>query len=212
MFWPSSERYSTVACVPTVSFPSTLVLASTRNCTASAFCDFSSSTVNEASPIEEIFPLTVEFTEVEPPDYARVSRGRDQIATVKQSRNIVATERTVRNRIHFSALSFFSWGVLNSGTNDAKVVKEKANVSNWAENQADARFRKDKTWSSCGVLVPCKFFANCKLVTPHHGWEWGQIQLASLTCALSRPYLTPKSAVRRPEASGKPPTSRRDTR
>ena len=128
MFWPSSERYSTVACAPTVSFPSTLVLASTRNFTASAFCDFSSSTVNEASPIEEIFPLTVEFTEVQPPDYARVSRGRDQIDTVKQSRNMVASERTVRNRIHFSPLSFFGCGVVGSGTNDAKVAGKKKRI------------------------------------------------------------------------------------
>src|SRR5580704_3983988 len=115
MFFPLSERYSTSACAPMVSLPSTFVLSSTRNSTAGAPClPFATLTVNAASPTDAICPDTDWFSgaRLSPSPAAFAGKGCANTARVKQAINSVANERIVRNLI----LSFSN--LISTGTSE----------------------------------------------------------------------------------------------
>ena len=140
MFLPSSERYSTVACAPTESLPSTFVSPSMKNCTVFTFWSFITSTAKAASPTDEIFPATDWASGRAPgeavPVYAGI--GIDQAATVKQTRNRLAINTAVRNRIEFSSNSI-STGFLFQGTKCAKTAISLKLLVKAYKNQRDTR-------------------------------------------------------------------------
>src|SRR6266581_8504077 len=110
MFLPASERYSTVACAPTASLPSTFVLPSTRNWTVFTPWSFRTCTENSRSPTEAICPdddcLSGVGCQLTGAD--RAGSGVDQAAMVKQTRNRVARQSEVRNRIEFPPFRFLT--------------------------------------------------------------------------------------------------------
>src|SRR5437879_4068855 len=110
MFLPASERYSTVACAPTTSLPSTFVLPSTRNWTVFTSLSFVTCTENSASPTDAIGPDSDWLSGAGCRESAAVwaGSGVDQAAMVKQTRNKVARQSEVRNRIEFSSLSILT--------------------------------------------------------------------------------------------------------
>src|SRR5882762_4989642 len=115
MFLPASERYSTVACAPTTSLPSTCVLPSTRNWTVFTSLSFFTCTENSASPTDAIGPDSDWLSGAGCRESAAVwaGSGVDQAAMVKQTRNRVARQSEVRNRIEFPPFQFdrgHSWG------------------------------------------------------------------------------------------------------
>src|SRR2546430_13060761 len=106
MFLPASERYSTVACAPTASLPSTFVLPSTRNWTVFTSLSFVTCTENSASPTDAIGPDSDWLSGAGCRESAAVSAGGgvDHAAKGKQTRNRVARERGGTERIKISPL------------------------------------------------------------------------------------------------------------
>src|SRR5579859_7884676 len=107
--FPPSERYSTVACDPTVSMPSTVVDSSTRNFRVCLILfSFTTSTANVASPTDEIRPDTDCFSAAVAA--LRLSgcavTGWLQTAIVKHVKNSVARLRMVRNLMRSLQIDF----------------------------------------------------------------------------------------------------------
>src|SRR5215472_2090353 len=101
MFLPSAERYSTVACDPTLSLPSTLVSPSIRNSMVFLPCPLVTSSEKAASPIDAIFP-DWDGLSAAGADLVRTRRsgtGVAQAAAVKHTTNSEARLSAVRNRI-----------------------------------------------------------------------------------------------------------------
>src|SRR5947208_2293273 len=124
MFLPASERYSTVACAPTTSLPSTFVLPSTRNWTVFTSLSFVTCTENSASPTDAIGPDSDWLSGAGCRESAAVSAGSgvDHAAMVKQTRNRVARQSEVRNRIEFPPFQF-SAGPLLGARNEPELEK-----------------------------------------------------------------------------------------
>src|SRR5205085_5193932 len=107
MFLPSAERYSTVACEPTLSLPSTLVSSSTRNSMVFLSWPLVTSSEKAASPIDAILPdwEGLSGTGTEFVGNSRSGTGVAQEATVKHTNNM-ARLSAVRNRIGFLLFLF----------------------------------------------------------------------------------------------------------